>query len=1024
MLRLFTKNNGAVTVFLVLIMVPVITVATVFVDASRLRMAESIVNSSADLTLETVMAKYDAELSDYYGLLASAQDAEDMVNKANEYLVAAMTSKGLTTAQANSLLSIAVAEYSSYSTGDIVDMLQLSLAGGEDGGEAASVVSPAENGDLTNAAIVKKQISEFMKYRAPVNLVVKIINKFTKAKDGVEIAQQETDLAEKKKTFLETENELLQLAYDIYELTREYKGHFGNDIKKYLEDMETALNDLRDRYGELHVRLVMDLYNSDDVKYFTLPELNDYQEGGTYNDDNKASKSKIKSLASKLSSACDDFSDAIRNLNNAGLTQYKDGMYIVQYWVQVMREDLKNKDKNNVFTEYAKAANKMVSAWGDLKNALNHKEEGVDLDGIDLGCLDSANNLYFRYIKGTGGDVTYFKVGEKMQEGSNKAKESLGILNDELGKIKAEMQSYYDTMQNAKATADKIVGKCDEIIKVAPKYEQDFNSWRDAGNAMDPEKSEMAELDQAEIKAKEEDKVTEKINAEAATGLKTRYQNVSTLLDNIRKDIDEYKYGTEGKIKKIRDIGERKNMKDAFEADSTRIIDLYESTLKSYATGTFPWVYWYPKTPYINTIDENNNPDSINSPQEFEEWIVNQFEEKYNPEEKESGEEQRQAIEEDGENKANEEKTSVVENASDKEIKDQPELPSKGGADTQDAAGEDAIEKADSSISKIKQFFSLTGNIEKLYALDYVMSMFTYDTYLYEGLYNNAKALGYTGDLKTVTDAEKLHTEDYYNKWKAKADESTFTDDKTLTNKVRSMENQFSFGNEVEYILYGGTNSENKTCAYGLIYLIRYAMNTGPMFAAGWKAAPVCDAAAIISGLTQGIIPEPLIKTLIILALIAFESAYDILLLQQGLPVLFVKSKDKLYLDPNLVNKDSGRIEGADDVLVETKEEEDDKEGLNQFFYSDYITLFLFISLSTNEEKTYSRIADVIQVNMAKNTGNDGYRLSKSQVYYKIDAKVEMPAFMMKLPINQDASVWEQMQSSKYQIQYSDIRGY
>ena len=56
MIRLFYKNNGAISVFLVLILVPIITVSSVFVDASRLRMAESVAVSAADLTLENVLS--------------------------------------------------------------------------------------------------------------------------------------------------------------------------------------------------------------------------------------------------------------------------------------------------------------------------------------------------------------------------------------------------------------------------------------------------------------------------------------------------------------------------------------------------------------------------------------------------------------------------------------------------------------------------------------------------------------------------------------------------------------------------------------------------------------------------------------------------------------------------------------------------------------------------------------------------------------------------------------------------------
>ncbi len=231
-----------------------------------------------------------------------------------------------------------------------------------------------------------------------------------------------------------------------------------------------------------------------------------------------------------------------------------------------MRRQLGNNNKNNVFTKYADAANKMVSAWGKLKNALNHTEEDVDLDDVDLGCLDTANNLYFRFIKGTGGDGVYFKVGQKMQEGSDQAIRSLAELNGELRLIKSQMQGYYNTMQNAKATADKIVSGCSKVITLANNYQRDYTAWQ---NAAEAGQSDMAKQDRADKDSEEKlaHELMDQVTGENVTAMQTRYKNISTLLDNIRGDIDKYVYGK----KKIREIGEFKHMKNAFVADNERI---------------------------------------------------------------------------------------------------------------------------------------------------------------------------------------------------------------------------------------------------------------------------------------------------------------------------------------------------------------------------------------------------------------------------------------------------------------------
>lgn len=66
MLQFFQKTKGSVTIFLIIILVPVIAVCTIFVDASRIKLAQGMAQSSADLALNTVLTQYDEKLSDYY----------------------------------------------------------------------------------------------------------------------------------------------------------------------------------------------------------------------------------------------------------------------------------------------------------------------------------------------------------------------------------------------------------------------------------------------------------------------------------------------------------------------------------------------------------------------------------------------------------------------------------------------------------------------------------------------------------------------------------------------------------------------------------------------------------------------------------------------------------------------------------------------------------------------------------------------------------------------------------------------
>ena len=74
---LFRKNHGAISVFLILILVPCMLVSSIFVDISRVQLSKAVAESSAELALNTLKTYYDYDLSRYYGLMGSCQNISD-----------------------------------------------------------------------------------------------------------------------------------------------------------------------------------------------------------------------------------------------------------------------------------------------------------------------------------------------------------------------------------------------------------------------------------------------------------------------------------------------------------------------------------------------------------------------------------------------------------------------------------------------------------------------------------------------------------------------------------------------------------------------------------------------------------------------------------------------------------------------------------------------------------------------------------------------------------------------------------
>lgn len=154
------KNKGAISVFLTLILVPVLIFSGIIVDASRLFASKTVVSGAGDLAMNAALSKYDKELKDSYGLFAMADRPDSQQTKENleKYFKESCNSSYLETENSD----------------DIHFMIQLELG---DGGINANGVASSS---LANSHVLKQQIVEYMKFRGPVYIVTDILEKFKK----------------------------------------------------------------------------------------------------------------------------------------------------------------------------------------------------------------------------------------------------------------------------------------------------------------------------------------------------------------------------------------------------------------------------------------------------------------------------------------------------------------------------------------------------------------------------------------------------------------------------------------------------------------------------------------------------------------------------------------------------------------------------------------------------------------------------------------------------------------------------
>ncbi|MDO4273478.1 MAG: DUF5702 domain-containing protein [Eubacteriales bacterium] len=158
MRKFCVRDRGAISVFLTLILVPVLIFCGVIVDASRLFASKTVISGAGDLAMNAALAQYDKDLKDDYGLMAMAKtpDSPSVIAGLEQYFRESCNSSYLKNESKEGLRS----------------MIQLELSGNN------FLAKGVEGSSLAETGVLEQQIMEYMKFRGPVYIVDEIIEKF------------------------------------------------------------------------------------------------------------------------------------------------------------------------------------------------------------------------------------------------------------------------------------------------------------------------------------------------------------------------------------------------------------------------------------------------------------------------------------------------------------------------------------------------------------------------------------------------------------------------------------------------------------------------------------------------------------------------------------------------------------------------------------------------------------------------------------------------------------------------------
>lgn len=225
-MRTIYRNTGSISIFLLIILLPTLVFSGFMIDISRSHLSKAAAEEAGKLTLNSVLANYDTILKDVYGLFAISQQPELSETVRSELLM---------------------------------DHFCTNL---ENVGMFAPVledfqIMPVPESSLANPVIIENGILEFMKYRAPAETALSLVDSlavFAKIGDQSRVAEQKMNVELKLKDISADCAELYRVidAYDTH--TRQYKKaeqQLIDCIIKIKQYTDTESKEYSQKYDEL-----------------------------------------------------------------------------------------------------------------------------------------------------------------------------------------------------------------------------------------------------------------------------------------------------------------------------------------------------------------------------------------------------------------------------------------------------------------------------------------------------------------------------------------------------------------------------------------------------------------------------------------------------------------------------------------------------------------------------------------------------------------------------------------------------
>lgn len=895
---------------------------------------------ASDLTMNAALSDYNEILKDVYGIFAMSATEDDLTNNLERYFN-------------NSLSNISDLDTTDSYTRDYINSLTswLSTAGSEGSADfdtlinltnATCDVSYVGGSEVYHSNILKRQILEYMKYRGVVAVSQELINKFS----GFSGFDKQSKAIKAKMNYekeLEKVGDSCQTAYnELYEARKQKHTSVTQDILGYeIEaDCENKIELFKDAYLKT-VSLAKENYDNISKYLVYIKVL----------EDTSADKLNVNSnvilyneISNKSSEATENMGEGLKEghtvTNEAYTHKGLEGVLSnVEYFKSNNIGLTSGCEMNDEKTDFNVISDHDGGFYGTMKSFVDDiKSQKSNINGelsednvIKVYQLKQTINNWINnddnktYLANIWALKDYFYSCEgndcKINEYFENIEGFISDINDIANYTNNYANSYKDKVKSLAVEANKqirlVFDDCTIMISKYEAIEKDLNAvisdiesaeekgekWKDKIDKVTDKSSKQTMTSDYESEAQPLKKAdVEALRDKVIIVNKEFYQDILDRIKSLKycgnKLAEKYDSSKVEKADYEKDFKKSKIMPDTVDSNGmAAAINSAKANFESDTGNSFKAFCrllendeFSTKSGFTTKAQEEN--------QQFFEYLASNFEYKSGTEEEEKSEASdggKEALIDKGkvtsakENAKNDKTLSgdVSSDFLDAMVTNNSKSQQDIGVDPTDPEGssdDNVTDTADSmSDEETTSFLKALGDIaaterDKLYLVEYMRNMFSC----------------YTTNIDP--DAGNPNVEEKKDKEVGSQYENKDDFEKTLSGIAISADNNYYYGGECEYILWGGTPSSavNKTKAS--IFGIRFILNLIYAMSAPDINALTFEWATVIAGWT--VFGVPIVQTVLKIALALAESAYDLNQLCLGKSVPLYKSSTTWAMSP------------------------------------------------------------------------------------------------------------------------------